>query len=479
MLRTQRSLVALAVVPLILLGLRTISRGSASFFGSFDPSTAGTTTIPLTNQVKCTTTPETGLELDSEEHNMIAAKRLGDITSSLLAQRDLELVSCSTIQSLWAGYGHVCSVEAAPRKSDPAVKAGRKAAHLSLILKYISPPVSANVSDEGHIRKVLSYQVEQYFYTQLAPQLPESVAIAECIASIADGHTTALVLKDLKSSDTEVKPSLAFPVSLDKRGELNAAQTYAALEWLAGFHGHFWNKSGQFSRDQLVRPPLEEAEQQKYSPDGSPKAHFDVGGVWLNGGYTYLATRRSEYANLERDDDTEWSDILCTPSREHGMSLAERVALFLSPSSNTGSLSPTSEFETLIHGDVKSENMFATTTGQQVAFVDFQYVGLGLGVCDLAKLFTCSVPLSMLVEGSGVIHSREDLDMQPCEKKLLQHYVSTIERTSGKEYPWEIFVQHWEAALVDWLRFQASWGFWGNTQWLEARVRHIVKHIDI
>jgi hypothetical protein len=28
---------------------------------------------------------------------------------------------------------------------------------------------------------------------------------------------------------------------------------------------------------------------------------------------------------------------------------------------------------------------------------------------------------------------------------------------------------------VDWLRFQASWGFWGNTDWLEARVRSILK----
>ena len=35
-------------------------------------------------------------------------------------------------------------------------------------------------------------------------------------------------------------------------------------------------------------------------------------------------------------------------------------------------------------------------------------------------------------------------------------------------------MRHWEAALVDWCRFQASWGFWGNTEWLQARVRSIL-----
>jgi hypothetical protein len=46
--------------------------------------------------------------------------------------------------------------------------------------------------------------------------------------------------------------------------------------------------------------------------------------------------------------------------------------------------------------------------------------------------------------------------------------------SEGKEYEWEIFVGHWEVALVDWLRFGASWGFWGNVSWLQARVRWIL-----
>jgi thiamine kinase-like enzyme len=153
------------------------------------------------------------------------------------------------------------------------------------------------------------------------------------------------------------------------------------------------------------------------------------------------------------------------------MSVAEMVAALLAPSENfSGS---TDDYQTLIHGDVKSENLCTTVSGKHVAFYDFQYVGLGLGVCDLAKLFTCSVPLHMLVGRRRSVPP--ELDMQEGEKRLLERYLSNLKDVSRKRYDWDIFVRHWETALVDWLRFQASWGFWGNTEWLEARVRWILK----
>lgn len=150
-------------------------------------------------------------------------------------------------------------------------------------------------------------------------------------------------------------------------------------------------------------------------------------------------------------------------------SIADLVAAFLAPSAS--GQSPIESYQTLIHGDVKSENLFTSKSGEEVAFYDFQYTGLGLGVCDLAKLFTCSVPLDLLVIDENIPHS---LNMQEDEERLLRRYWAKLRETSGKQYKWEVFVQHWEIALVDWLRFQASWGFWGNTEWLEARVRSIL-----
>jgi thiamine kinase-like enzyme len=124
------------------------------------------------------------------------------------------------------------------------------------------------------------------------------------------------------------------------------------------------------------------------------------------------------------------------------------------------------EYTTLIHGDVKSENLFSTEDGTSVAFYDFQYIGLGLGVCDLAKLFTCSVPSRLLPASKS---------MEADEMKLLRFYHSKLEQVSGKKYPWDVLVRHWETALLDWLRFQASWGMWGNTEWLEERCRGILE----
>jgi aminoglycoside phosphotransferase (APT) family kinase protein len=156
------------------------------------------------------------------------------------------------------------------------------------------------------------------------------------------------------------------------------------------------------------------------------------------------------------DTSSEWSTALTQGSP----SAAEVASHALSPENPD-----IQEYITLIHGDVKSENLFSTSDGKSVAFYDFQYVGLGLGVCDLAKLFTCSVPTRMLPPSKG---------MGAIEEKLLRHYHDRLLRKSGRRYPWELFVEHWDTALVDWLRFQASWGFWGNTAWLEERGRGIL-----
>lgn len=160
------------------------------------------------------------------------------------------------------------------------------------------------------------------------------------------------------------------------------------------------------------------------------------------------------------------------PESKTGQTIAELVGQILSPSSSSSPSSLTHSYETIIHGDVKSENLFTNSAGTEVAFFDFQYVGLGLGVCDLAKLFTCSVPESLLAPSS---HIPSHLDIQEGERRLLGHYRKTLMTEAGREYPFDLLLMHWKTALVDWLRFQASWGFWGNTEWLEARVRHILR----
>ncbi|OTA23215.1 hypothetical protein BTJ68_14329 [Hortaea werneckii EXF-2000] len=357
--------------------------------------------------------------------------RIIEVANALLRPKDLELKNYTILQRLWAGYGHICHIEAAPVDNGRTTDGGTLS---SFILKLVSPPptsssqTSSSTEDEGHLRKLISYQVEQYFYTHLAASLPADVAVAACEGSIHhqpsagdDGEengaqpTIALMLEDLREG---------FPIAGEKRTALEEQHVFAALDWLAKFHG-------------------------------------------------YLATRRKEYADLLEDADSEWSSALCRPVPSVDASLAELVAQVLSPNvSSQATSSAISAYETLIHGDVKSENLFANTEGSAVAFFDFQYVGMGLGVCDLAKLFTCSVSMHMLT--TEALTGDVALAMTPGERGLLQRYQRTISSISGKEYPWQELEMHWSTALVDWLRFQASWGFWGNTSWLEARVRHIL-----
>ncbi|KAE9992692.1 hypothetical protein Vi05172_g8730 [Venturia inaequalis] len=392
---------------------------------------------------------------------MKSSDKIEDVASQLLSAKGLKLVSYTTIQSLWAGYGHICRLRAVPA-SDLSTGLPKQGP-ISLILKYISPPATdpQHPQKEGHLRKILSYQIEQYFYTDLAPQMPKNNAVAECLSSIDKNSnpnaSTAMILTDLRQ---------AFPLAGEKRAELSEMQVYSTIDWLASFHGFWWDKTKSFDRSQMNLPPLQHFEKTK-----SMNANQ---GVWLNGGYTYLATRRDEYDDL-CSSGSEWAASLCAQSNhmKDAPSVAEIVAKSLSPFAGGNEERSISQYETLIHGDVKSENLFTTASGDAVAFFDFQYVGLGLGVCDLAKLFTCSVPEWMLETPLS-----NKIGMGAGEEKLLRRYVGRITEISGKDYEWDIFVSHWERALVDWLRFQASWGFWGNTAWLEARVRHILQTED-
>ncbi|KAI0169220.1 phosphotransferase enzyme family protein [Hypoxylon sp. FL1284] len=396
------------------------------------------------------------------------------VAAIMLSWHGLELVSSRKLQTLWAGYGYIYEIKARSLSSEVAselrkaigVEAGEDDAQeiFPLVLKFIAPPATnADSEDEGHLRKLMSYGVEQYFYSSVAPHLEDETPVAHCVATTRDslGKPDAELLEGLTATIMiDLRPY--YPVAGEKRSELNEQQVHAAVDWLSSFH-RTSRKLITGNLGEFLLPPLEEASRRRSAQDPGTK-------LWLNGGYTYLATRRTEYAALAEDRHSEWS-ALCTPTTPRGQSISELAANFLTPRGR--------DFETLIHGDVKSENLFATKSGREVAFYDFQYVGPGLGVSDLAKLFTCSVPLHLLTDYENNIP--DQLRMDKGEHKLLEDYhsklLSGFSDPNGNllKYDWDDFVRHWETALVDWLRFQASWGFWGNTEWLEARVRSILQ----
>ena len=212
--------------------------------------------------------------------------RIVDVAKTLLRPKNLQLKKYKVLQRLWAGYGYICHIETTPL--DYGKIQGKISS--SFILKLVSPPASsspqpsASSEDEGHLRKLISYQVEQYFYTHLAASLPADVAVADCVGSIHhhsaaenDGEengqpTIALMLEDLREK---------FPVAGEKRTALEEWHVFAALDWLARFHGFWWARSAVVRKGQLRLAPLEEAQHA-----GAQRAE----GVWLNGGYTYVSS---------------------------------------------------------------------------------------------------------------------------------------------------------------------------------------------
>lgn len=87
-----------------------------------------------------------------------------------------------------------------------------------------------------------------------------------------------------------------------------------------------------------------------------------------------------------------------------------------------------------------------------MAFFDFQYVGFGCGLSDVAKLFTCSVERDLLLfDEEEEEEDGEDgeegmamaMGMGKGEERLLKHYQHILENVSGKKYSWEILVMHW------------------------------------
>ena len=85
-------------------------------------------------------------------------------------------------------------------------------------------------------------------------------------------------------------------------------------------------------------------------------------GLWPEGTYWHLATRPDELATMEAG-----------PLRDAAAALDRVLA--------------ESRFRTLVHGDAKLANFCFGAAG--VAAVDFQYVGGGCGMKDVAYLFSC------------------------------------------------------------------------------------------
>lgn len=260
-----------------------------------------------------------------------------------------------TLQELWSGYGKV-SRYYSPKLAAPVV------------VKSVNPPQQVDHprgwhSDVGHQRKLASYKIEASFYQHYAKHchqgcyVPQVLAVYQAdankqenlnkqteqlsqseykqdVQSSRQGENQILVMEDLTH--------LGFN---DNESTLDIEDIKTIIAWLANFHALFL--------------------QQKADD------------LWPIGTYWHLATRQDEYQKMADGPLKQAAQLF-----DHQLNKAK--------------------YQTIVHGDAKLANFcfgsFTTTNSliadnkgahpnkkmKRVAAVDFQYVGKGIGVKDLA-----------------------------------------------------------------------------------------------
>jgi len=157
------------------------------------------------------------------------------------------------------------------------------------------------------------------------------------------------------------------------------------------------------------------------------------GGLWKVGTYWHLRTRPDEHKAMARG--TLRDAAAAIDARLNG-----------------------ARHQTIIHGDAKPANFCFSRDGRTVAAVDFQYVGGGVGVKDLAYLLTG--------EDQGTV------------KRCVDLYFKTLRQAAGAAAGRELEVE-WRAlypwAWADFQRFLDGWSpGWRYTPYERTMTRNIL-----
>lgn len=321
---------------------------------------------------------------------------------------DYQLSYTETLQALWSDYGEIA------RYYSPKLAK-------SIIVKSVTPPSKVNHprgwhSKTAHQRKLASYEIEANFYQHYAKQcdtdcyVPQKIALSK---SSQVPNNQILIMEDLQS--------LGFN---DKEQQLTLLDIKAVIRWLAYFHAKFM-------------------------------AH-EASDLWPIGTYWHLGTRQDEYNKMEKGP-------------------LKQAAVLINNALNNA------KYQTIVHGDAKLANFcFGSSVNNEndqlrsnkmVAGVDFQYVGKGVGVKDLAYFL-------------GSCLSDDDLNL--LHNDLLEYYFQNLSSACTKLHPHINVVelesewrQLYSVANADFLRFLQGWspGHYKINNYLHSQSKLALKHL--
>ena len=199
----------------------------------------------------------------------------------------------------------------------------------------------------------------------------------------------------------------------ERRHRPKPAEIDLCLAWLAAFHGRFLGAAPE--------------------------------GLWRTGTYWHLATRPDELAIIGDAALREAAPLLDRRLRS-------------------------ATFQTIVHGDAKSANFCFARGGRAVAAVDFQYVGGGCGMKDVAYLL-----------------ASPDAGAAQVEHRHLDGYFTHLRAAvaaRGEAFDVAALEREWRAlypiACADYYRFLAGWapGHWRGEAHGQRVVREVLRTLS-
>ncbi|MFT6267342.1 MAG: hypothetical protein ACJAVV_000139 [Alphaproteobacteria bacterium] len=254
-----------------------------------------------------------------------------------------------TVQSLWSGYGEIARYSNHNVSAEHATQSPQ-----TCIAKVVSLQQQADHprgwnTEVSHQRKLSSYINEQHFYQYFAVFTNEYCKVPELLEAGADNNNIWMLLQDLDAAGFANRSSNA-----------NLALIELGVKWLANFHACFMHDTGvdasNVNDPKVYEPKVDKTIQAATASSVRWQQHRSK--VWPIGTYWHLATRKQEWLAMP-DSDLK---INASKIDEHLNS---------------------ARFQTLVHGDAKLANFCIHIDNVQIAAVDFQYVGFGVGMKDL------------------------------------------------------------------------------------------------
>ena len=322
----------------------------------------------------------------------------------------------TVVQSLWSGYGRIQKVDLS-FSDDRHVRSG--------IVKFVDAGGEKDhprgwSGNASHTRKIRSYEVERNFYASFSDRCDQKCRVAKLLG--ADEHSPAsqeqsdwlMILEDLDHADS---PENGFSV---RKGNVDLSELTACLSWLANFHATYMS----------IEPSVVEGE------------------LWPVGTYWHLATRRDE-----------WDVMEASPLKDAAKSIDQRLN--------------ECRFQTLVHGDAKLANFCFPASPGPVAAVDFQYVGRGCGMKDVAYLISsCLSEAECKRQQDGLLNSY--FEMLEAAVSARQDFEMDF---GALESEWR---ELYRFAWADFYRFLAGWspGHWKMHGYSDEITNRVIAELD-